>query len=338
MNPLLIYITCLAIAIGLTPLVSKVAIAVGAVDKPNKRKVHKVLMPTLGGLAIFGAFYAGHLLFRYPHYQFNAIFIGSLIILVTGIIDDIFDLSPKIKLLAQFTAASVVIFYGQLYFRSFTFPFIGVVDPGYLGCVVAYLWIIGMTNAINLIDGLDGLASGVSSITFLTMYYLAAQMNDYFIMTYALILAGSTMGFLIYNFHPAKIFMGDTGAMFLGYIISVMALMGFRNATFISFVVPVLILGVPVFDTLFAIIRRKLSGKSVIEADKGHLHHVLMAQNASQTKSVLIIYGISILFSLVAIVYNTISAQMGVVLVVCVYLMIRILSRKMFKNKEEPNE
>ena len=194
-----------------------------------------------------------------------------------------------------------------------------------------------MTNAINLIDGLDGLASGVSSITFLTMYILAAPLNDYFIMAYALILAGSTMGFLIYNFHPAKIFMGDTGDMFLGYIIAVMAMMGFRNATFISFVVPIIILGVPVFDTFFAMVRRKLQGKPMTQADRGHLHHVLMRLNESQTKTVLIIYGISIFFSAVAVVYNTISTTVGVSIMLVAYVVVRMCSRKLLKKGMDAN-
>lgn len=328
-QPILIYLTCLGIAVALTPIVSKVALSLGAVDKPNTRKVHTKLMPTLGGLAIFGAFYIGHLIFEYPHFQFGGIFIGSLIIVATGIIDDIYELSPKAKVLAQIAAATVVIFYGQLYFRSIDLPIVGEIRPGYFGYVLTYIWIIGITNAINLIDGLDGLASGVAAITFLTMFVLATQMNDYFVMTYALILAGSSTGFLVYNFHPAKIFMGDTGAMFLGYIISVLALMGFKNATFISFVVPILILGVPVFDTAFAIIRRKLRGQSFAQADKEHLHHLLMSSNASQTKTVLIIYGISALFSAVAIIYSLVSPNLGLIILVLVYITIEIVAGKM---------
>lgn len=325
-NPIVIYLSCLGLSMVMTPIVSRLALLLGAVDRPNHRKVHHKHMPTMGGLAIFGAFYVGHLVFRYPHFQFQGIFLGGLLILVAGMLDDLYGLSPKWKLLAQFLAATIVIFHGQVYFREMNLPFLGLVNPGIGGIFLAYLWIVGMTNAINLIDGLDGLASGVSSITFLTMYLMAAPMNDYFTMTYALILAGRTMGFLIYNFHPAKIFMGDTGAMFLGYVVAVMAMMGLRNATFSSFMVPVILLGVPVFDTLFAMIRRKLQGKPMTQADKGHLHHLLLKVNESQTKTVLIIYGISILLSAVAVVYNTISTTVGIVLMLLVYVVVRLIT------------
>ncbi|NTW72974.1 MAG: undecaprenyl/decaprenyl-phosphate alpha-N-acetylglucosaminyl 1-phosphate transferase [Eubacteriaceae bacterium] len=324
----MIYLTCLGLSILMTPIIAKIAIKIGAVDKPNKRKVHTNLMPTLGGLAIYISFFIGHLLFKYPHFQFNAIFIGSLIIVVTGIFDDVYDLSPKGKLAAQFIAASIVIFYGQLHLETLELPIFGLIELGYFGYLFTYIWIIGITNAINLIDGLDGLASGVASITFLTMYVMAVSVGDNFVMTYTLILAGCTSGFLVYNFHPAKIFMGDTGALFLGYIISVMSLMGFENATFISFVVPILILGVPVFDTLFAIIRRKLKDQSVTQADKEHLHHLLMGTNRSQTKTVLIIYGISILFSLVAIIYSRVSPELGIVILIAVFIIIEVIAGK----------
>lgn len=329
MQDIYIYIvTCIAAIIS-TPIVSKIAIKIGAVDKPNHRKVHSKVMPSLGGLSIFVAFCIGHLLFYYPHKQFNALFIGGVIIIITGILDDIFDLSPKIKIIAQIIASSVVIFYGNLYLSSVNLPFVDtIVDLSYLGYALTFLWIIGITNAINLIDGLDGLASGVATITFITMYVLAILKQDYFVMTYALIMAGSSTGFLVYNFYPAKIFMGDTGALFLGYMLSVLSLMGFKNATFISFVVPILILGVPVFDTVFAIIRRKLRGQSFAQADKEHLHHLLMTTNSSQTRTVLTIYGISALFSIVSIIYSVVSAELGVIIIVVLFILIEYLARR----------
>ncbi|MPW27187.1 undecaprenyl/decaprenyl-phosphate alpha-N-acetylglucosaminyl 1-phosphate transferase [Alkalibaculum sp. M08DMB] len=328
MKDLLVYIVCCSIAIAVTPIIAKISIKIGAVDKPNNRKVHEKIMPTLGGLSIFIAFVLGHVFFGYPHFQFKAIMAGSIIIIITGIIDDIYDLDPKLKLIAQMVAASIIIFSGGLYLRSINLPIIGLVELNYFGYFLTYLWIIGVTNAINLIDGLDGLASGVATITFMTMYILAIIEGDYFVMAYTLILAGASTGFLAYNFHPAKIFMGDTGAMFLGYIISVLALMGFKNATFISFVVPILILGVPVFDTAFAIIRRKLRGQSFAQADKEHIHHLLMTSNASQTKTVLIIYAISILFSAVAIIYTLVSPNLGFGILVVLFIIIQYIATK----------
>jgi UDP-GlcNAc:undecaprenyl-phosphate GlcNAc-1-phosphate transferase len=337
MHPIFIFLSCLGISMALTPLVSKLAIKVGAVDRPNHRKVHTKKMPTLGGLAIFGAFFAGHLIFPGPDFPFQGMMLGGSMILAAGIVDDLWGLRPRWKLLVQFLAATVVIFYGQVYFPSFTLPFIGSVDAGVLGYILAYIWIMGSTNAINLIDGLDGLASGVSSIIFLTMYLLAVQVDDQFIMAYALIGAGSTMGFLIYNFHPAKIFMGDTGAMFLGYIIAILSMVGIRSATFDSLVVPVLILGVPVCDTLFALVRRKLKGQPVTQADKGHLHHILLRLNESQTKTVLMIYTISILFSTVAVVYNSLSPVVGVALMVTSYVVVRAILTTNFRKEKGEN-
>ncbi|MFZ7119650.1 MAG: MraY family glycosyltransferase [Eubacteriaceae bacterium] len=328
MKDIIVYIVCCILTIAITPLISKISIKYGAVDKPNNRKMHDDVMPTLGGLSIFAAFFLGHLLFGYPHFQFKAILLGSIIIVITGVVDDIFDLNPKMKILAQLLAATIVIFYGQLYLKTVDLPIVGTIKLSYLGYFITYLWIIGITNAINLIDGLDGLASGVSTITFITMYILAIIKKDYFVMSYALILAGSSTGFLVYNFHPAKIFMGDTGALFLGYILSVLSLMGFKNATFISFVVPILLLGVPVFDTFFAIIRRKLRGQSFAQADKEHLHHLLMTTNASQTKTVLIIYGISIIFSVVSVVYSLVSEELGLMILIILFFLIEYIATR----------
>jgi len=325
---ILIYIVCCSIAIAITPLISKISIKIGAVDTPSKRKVHEKVMPTLGGLSIFISFILGHVFFGYPHFQFKAILIGSIIIIITGLVDDIYDLNPNVKLICQMLAASVIIFYGGLYLKTVHLPVVGVVELHYFGYFFTYLWIIGITNAINLIDGLDGLASGVATITFITMYVLAIIEGDYFVMAYALMLAGASTGFLVYNFHPAKIFMGDTGALFLGFIISVLAIMGFKNATFISFVVPILILGVPVFDTFFAIIRRKLRGQSFAQADKEHLHHLLMTTNASQTKTVLIIYGISIIFSIVSVIYTLVSKELGLGILIVLFFIIQFIATK----------
>lgn len=328
MEDIKVYLFCCAVSMAITPFIAKLALKIGAVDKPNKRKVHKQLMPTMGGLSIFIAFILGHALFGYPHFQFNAILIGAIIILISGIVDDKYEMSPKVKILFQLAAATVVIFYGGIYLKSITLPFIGRIQLTYLGYFATYLWIIGVTNAVNLIDGLDGLASGVSTITFMTMYILAIVEGDYFVMSYALILAGSCTGFLVYNFHPATIFMGDTGALFLGYIISVLSLMGFKNTTFISLIVPILILGVPVFDTFFAIIRRKLRGQSFAQADKEHLHHLLMTTNSSQTKTVLTIYGMSIIFSTVSVIYSQVSRELGLVILVILFILIQYIAGK----------
>ncbi|PSL31626.1 UDP-GlcNAc:undecaprenyl-phosphate GlcNAc-1-phosphate transferase [Planomicrobium soli] len=318
-------------SIVLTPIVKRLAFRLGAVDRPNFRKVHAKVMPRLGGLAIFGSFLIGYfiLLPREPaEARFiqldSAILIGAFLIILTGVLDDIFEITAKAKLLGQFLAASIIVIGGGLEISFINLPFGGELDFGYFSIPLTLLWIIGITNAINLIDGLDGLATGVSSIALLTLSVMAFIMGDIFVMTLAALLAASSLGFLFYNFYPAKIFLGDTGALFLGYMISVFALMGFKNVTIVALIIPIIMLGVPISDTFFAIVRRLREKQPLSAADKSHLHHCLLNIGFSHSQTVLIIYGVAILFGLAALLFSQATLWGGLLLISLILIAIEL--------------
>ena len=278
-------------------------------------------MPRLGGLAIYLSFIIGLLIIRPDDPYTFPIVIGSLIIIVTGVLDDVMELSAKLKLLGQLAAALVVVLGGGLDVDFINLPFGGQLNFGYFSIPLTILWIVGITNAINLIDGLDGLAAGVSSIALITISLMAFLKGDVFVLSIALMVLGSTIGFLFYNFHPAKIFMGDTGALFLGYMIAVLSMLGFKNVTFFSLIIPVIILGVPISDTFFAIIRRIVHKQPLSAPDKSHLHHCLLNAGFSHRQAVLVIYAIAVMFSLAAVIF-TMATVWGSLIVVAVLLVL----------------
>ncbi|MBD8031451.1 MULTISPECIES: glycosyltransferase family 4 protein [Solibacillus] len=310
-------------AIILTPLVKRLAFRLGAVDAPNYRKVHARIMPRLGGLAIFGAFMIGILLLKFvTNFQSDylyAILIAATIIVITGIVDDMREISAKAKLLGQIIAACIVVFGGGIQIDNINLPFGGELEFGWLGIPFTIIWIVGITNAINLIDGLDGLAAGVSTIALITLAVMAMIMGNGIVIAMAAILAAATIGFLFFNFHPAKIFMGDTGALFLGFMIAVLALLGFKNVAVISFVIPVIMLGVPISDTFFAIVRRLRSGKKWSDPDKSHLHHRLLDVGFSHSQTVMIIYAMAAMFGLAAVIFSM-AKVWGAILLIAVIL------------------
>lgn len=312
------------VCILLTPIVIRFVKKMGFTDIPNERKVHKTAIPNLGGIAIFVSFLCGLLIIRPDQPYHFAFLLGAFIIVTIGILDDILDLSPSKKFLGQLIAALIVIFYGNIQVNFINLPFEKTLEFGIFSIPITIIWIIGVTNAINLIDGLDGLAAGVSSIALISMAIMAYLKFDYYVLMIALLLLASSLGFLIYNFHPAKIFMGDTGALFLGYMIAVLSLLGFKNVTFISFIVPILILGVPLSDTFFAIIRRIVNKKPLSAPDKSHFHHRLLAIGFSHRQTVLIIYGISALFGLSAFIFSLTSVWGSILLIMVVILLIEL--------------
>lgn len=323
----MVYVTffiCFLAAVALTPLVRRLAIRIGATDLPNARKVHKKIMPRMGGLAIYLAFLIG-IFILWPDSSFTLpLIVGSVIIIITGILDDMYSLSPRVKMVAHFFAALVIVQSGI----SVTFinlPFNGVLHLYWLSVPLTLLWIMGITNAINLIDGLDGLAVGVSSIVLMTIAGLSLTEGNVFVFTVSTILLGSTLGFLPYNFHPAKIFMGDTGSYFLGYVISVLALLGFKNVTLFSLVVPIILLAVPISDTLFAIVRRLVNKKPLTAPDKSHLHHCLLRYGFSQRQTVVLIYGMSAMFALAAILFSTSTLLGSMIIIIGVMLVIELV-------------
>ena len=295
----------LLVVVFVIPFVKKIAYHIGALDIPNERKVHKNPIPRLGGLGIFFGFLVGYMIFCKNSVQMNSILIGSFIIVLTGIFDDIKPISAKAKLLGQLLAASSIVFYGNILLTHVTI-FGSLIDFGIFSYPITLIFIIACMNVINLIDGLDGLSSGVSSI-----FYASVLVICYFMhrttgleFTLALIMLGSTLGFLIHNFNPARIFAGDSGALFMGFIIAVISLLGFKTTVITSVFIPIMILAVPILDTLFAIIRRLLKHKPISEADKEHLHHQLLNMNFSHRTTVLIIYVINILFATASILYT----------------------------------
>ncbi|WP_057742544.1 glycosyltransferase family 4 protein [Liquorilactobacillus capillatus] len=310
----------------LTPLIRRLAFKVGAVDNPNTRRVNKIPMPTMGGLAIFIAFNAANFFLlrkQYPTNQVWILFIAECVIIATGIIDDIYELKPKQKVIGITLAALVVYFFAHVRMTTLTVPFLGTLDLGWLSLPITVLWILAITNAINLIDGLDGLATGVSIIALFTsgltgFFFLNTTSTFVSIMMFTLVAA--LIGFLPFNFHPAKIYLGDTGALFIGFMISVFSLYGLKNATFITIVIPVIILGVPITDTVYAILRRILNKKPISQADKHHLHHRLLEMGLSHTQTVLVIYGIALIFSFISLLYPISNVGGSILLTVATLL------------------
>lgn len=286
-------------------ITKQLAFHVDALDMPNERKIHTKPMPRLGGLAIYGAFLFGYMMYGTLNTQMISILIGSFIIVMLGVFDDIKPIRAKTKLLVQIVVALIVVFYGNLYFNELSILGIKFYLNPLLNKAIAVFFILGSINAINLIDGLDGLCAGISSIYFLTIAIIALILNKMggLDIVLCLIMLGGTLGFLVHNFPPAKTFMGDCGSTFLGFMIAVIALLGFKVATITSLVIPIVILAIPIFDTLFAIFRRLLHHKRIDEPDKNHLHHQLLKMKFSPKKTILIIYFIDILFSLVSIFY-----------------------------------
>ncbi|MDS9470294.1 glycosyltransferase family 4 protein [Sporosarcina pasteurii] len=307
-----------------TPIVRRFAFRIGALDKPNYRKVHTTIMPRIGGLAIFGAFLVGYLILLPEDSHSLGILVGAVIIILTGFLDDMLEITAKAKVVGQLAAAVVVVTWGGLQIEFINLPFGGQLEFGFLSIPITILWIISITNVINLIDGLDGLAAGVSTIALISLAIMAIIMGNPFVIATAAILAASSFGFLFYNFYPAKIFMGDTGALFLGYMISVLALLGFKNVAIISLIIPVLMLGVPISDTFFAIVRRIRMKQKISAPDKSHLHHCLLKSGFSHRQSVLIIYGIAALFGLAAILFSQATVWGSIILLVVIVLALEL--------------
>ncbi|WP_219834421.1 glycosyltransferase family 4 protein [Paenibacillus sp. R14(2021)] len=335
------FVISLCLALALTPFVIKLAYKIGAIDKPNHRKVHTRVMPRLGGLGIYAAFIGAYfaikpfipegLLRNYDMNLINAMLAGGSIIVLIGALDDRFELSAKVKLLGQIIAACVVVFGFGVKIDLLNIPFGEAMQPvaAWISIPITILWIVGVTNAINLIDGLDGLAAGVSGIAIGTILVMAAFMGFAPVILLSALLLGGVIGFLVYNFHPAKIFMGDTGSLFLGFGLAMLSMIGFKQVTMVSFVTPLLIIGVPLSDTFFAIVRRWINKKPIFAPDKGHLHHCLRELGFSHRRTVLIIYAIASFFGVCAILQSTIVQSsaanwitFGVILVLVFFLQI----------------
>ena len=307
------------ISLIVTPIIRILALKIRAIDKPEARKVHEQVMPRMGGLAVCFAFWVAVVCTREMTREIYGLLGGGFLICLVGLWDDLRGVSPRIKLLFQIAAACVAIGAG-IRVDFITNIFAGEISLYYLSYPVTILWIIGITNAVNLIDGLDGLAAGVSAIAAVTIGIVAVLEGYSQVGMLAFILAAAVLGFLRYNFYPAKIFMGDTGALFLGYNLSILAILGLTKTTtvMISLFLPVIILGIPIIDTLFAIIRRYFNGKPIFSPDKEHLHHRLLALGLTHRKTVLVFYGVSALLGASAVVMTRVTTPQGMLLMIAV--------------------
>ena len=302
---LMVLVTFVFVALFI-PVVKKIAEFIGAMDIPNARKVHKVPIPRLGGLGIYAGFLLGYMLFGVHSVQMNAILIGSFIILVTGIFDDIKPVPAKWKLLAQTVGASIVPLYGGILLQDIS-AFGLYIDFGILAYPITIIFIVAIINCINLIDGLDGLSSGISVISCISLLIIFVLNDSPMIATVIVTaMSGALVGFLPYNFSPAKTFIGDTGSNFLGFMLAIVSILGIaKTYTLAVIVLPVIVLGLPIFDVLFAIVRRIVKGKSikaVFKPDKGHLHHRLVEKGFTPKQAVLILYGLSASLGMFAII------------------------------------
>jgi UDP-N-acetylmuramyl pentapeptide phosphotransferase/UDP-N-acetylglucosamine-1-phosphate transferase len=319
MELILSFIITMGFSVLLMPLLIKVGTKLNIVAKKNHRTVHKKEIVRIGGYIIYISFLIGSVVFLKTDSQINAILWGGFLVFSIGLFDDIYDLSPKIKFLVEIIAALIVILYGGIYLHGFTFMTAGLpIIPG----IITVLWIVGITNAINFIDGLDGLSAGVSIIVLITISLTSLTSGRTDIASLSLVLAGAIMGFLFYNFHPAKIFMGDGGALFIGFMIAVISLLGFgyNVSTFFTLGAPIVVLMVPIMDTLIAIVRRAVKHQKIYVADRRHLHHNLMFRlHLGHTKSVLVLYTVTILFSLTSFIYLY-DALLGTVMFIILML------------------
>ena len=337
-------LAALVVSFLMTPVVKTFAYKVGAIDVPkDNRRMHKVPIPRLGGLAIFIGFMLSILLFVRITPEMKSILLGAVIIVVLGVVDDIMALPAGIKFVIQIIAALVPALNG-VQILAFSNPNIFSDNLywvlGNLSIPITVLWIVGLTNAVNLIDGLDGLANGVSAISATTMLVIALLASETQVAIVMAALVGACAGFMPYNLNPAKMFMGDTGATFLGYILATMSIQGlFKYYAVISFVVPFLILGLPIFDTAFAFIRRIAHGQNPMHADRSHIHHRLIDMGLNQKQAVATLYVISGILGLSAVVLTTGGEQKAMLLFATLCIVAVVAGRVIFpKDKHKAEE
>lgn len=325
----------------MSPLVKNFAYKIGAIDVPkDARRMHKVPTPRLGGLAIFFGFLISIFIFVPITKQLQGILLGAVLIVVLGVVDDITPLNALLKFCVQIVAAIIPVMHG-VRISVLSNPNVFSDNPwwrlGSWSIPVTVIWIVAITNSVNIIDGLDGLAVGVSAIssaTFLIISLIVAESNVSLVCAAVL---GACIGFMPYNMNPAKMFMGDTGSTFLGYILATISIQGlFKMFAVISFAVPFLILGVPIFDITFAVFRRILHGQNPMQADRGHVHHRLIDMGLNQKQAVATLYVISTILGLSAVVLTTSGEIKAMILMVTLCTVGIVATRVVFpKNTEE---
>ena len=305
------------VAYAATPLSIRIANKFGIIDKPkDERRVHKKPIPRFGGMGIFLGSMAAMIIPAGMNDRIQVAMLGGALMYLLGIIDDILDIKPVVKFTGQVAIASIVYalgvritFISNFFSLKLAYSNTNLMLSAGVGYLITVLWIVGITNAVNLMDGLDGLAAGSTMIMALSLAYVAyihgARLGSMPVCIALVAVAGGCLGFLPYNFSPAKTFMGDGGALYLGYMIAVLSVISpLKQATVVGALIPILTLAVPIFDTLFAMLRRTLKHESIMHADKGHLHHHLMAAGFGQRRSVLIMYGIVGIMGIVAVLIS----------------------------------
>ena len=314
----------------LVPISKKVAKHIGALDYPNERKIHKKITPKLGGLAIYCTFLIGFMLYGNNSPQMLSVLIGSFILMIMGMIDDINSVPARYQFLTHVVVASIVVFYGKIYLSDVSFFGINLVFPSYLSYTISIIFIVSLISAINLVDGLDGMSSGIGIIYFTTISIVAYILGRFtgLEIILALIMIGALLGHLVYNFPPATTFMGQCGSNFLGFMVAVTSLIGFKTTTFISVIIPLVILALPIFDTAFSILRRFLKGQGITEPDREHFHHQLLKMKFSPRTSLIIIYLINMLFAAVSILYVLGDNTLAIVLYVCLMILLLFIVLK----------
>ena len=324
----------LIISTLLTPFIKRYSIYAKAYALENERTVHHGKISRIGGVAIYLAFFITMAFFVSTDRALSGIVIGGSIMFFAGLIDDLIDMKPIVKLALEIVAAIVLIYYGVSVDVIRIFGV--VIDIPFLTVLFTVIWIAGITNAVNLMDGLDGLAGGMSVVILVVIGCLALVERRIDVVTITFILAGATFGFLIFNAHPASIFMGDCGSLFLGFMISAISLLGFKSSTIVTLALPMLLLMLPIIDTLSAILRRTLKGMKFMQADKSHIHHLLMKQ-FGHGKTVIIMCGITSLFGLSAFI-SMINKVIGFIVILSLLLGIELFIEKsaMINEKFHP--
>ncbi len=331
------------IAFFATPMVKNLAYKVGAIDVPkDNRRMHKTPIPRLGGLAIFIAFLFSVIIFADIDRQMQGILLGSVMIVILGVLDDIMTLKALPKFLVQIAAAGVVVYHGctiQFISNPNVFSATSYINLGWVSVPLTIIWIVAITNAVNFIDGLDGLAVGVSAISTASLLVIALMVAEMNISIILAALLGACVGFIPYNKNPAKIFMGDTGATFLGFILAVLSVQGlFKLYAIISFAVPFLILGIPIFDICFAFLRRIAKGQNPMVADRGHVHHRLIDMGFNQKQAVAISYMLTAILGLAAVLLTSSGEFKALILIGAVIIVGAIGLRIIFKKPVHSTE
>ncbi len=323
MRMIIAFLVALAVSLLMTPVTKKLGIKLGIFDQPDARKVHSGSMTRLGGIGIYCGFLAGLLAYGNFTKPVLGLLISSTMVVAVGLYDDIKGITPKMKILGQVAAAIVLIGF-DVRLEFLTNPINGnLIDMGFWGLPITLFWLIGVSNAVNLIDGLDGLAGGISAIAALSLAVVSLSKGFWGSGAIALVLVGSLAGFLRYNFHPAKLFMGDCGALFLGFVLGALSILGLsEGTTVIALFIPIMVLGIPILDTFFAIVRRYKNNKPIFEADKGHLHHRLLDMGVDHKYTVLFIYAITFILCALAVLVTLLPTLSSIVLLLLTIVLI----------------